>query len=90
MTEYLEADGGKWSAFVLAAAVAWTSAPTPGLGKLFRPGVLVKTTRACRGEDSYLAGPPRRDLGQRGCVVIRIGWPPAWMDACSSQPVSWE
>jgi hypothetical protein len=34
--------GGKWSAFVLAVAVAWTPVPTPALGKLFRDGVLVK------------------------------------------------
>jgi hypothetical protein len=59
------------------------------LGKLFRHGVLVKAHPRLLGEDSYLTGPPRRDLGHRGNVVIRNAWRPAWM-LCSSRPVRWE
>ena len=43
-----------------------------GAGQLFRHGVLVKTRPRLLGEDSYLTGPPRRDLGHRGNAISRI------------------
>jgi hypothetical protein len=46
--------------------------PTPALGKLFRHGVLVKAHPRLLWEDSYLAGPPRRDLGHHGNAVLRF------------------
>ena len=46
--------------------------PTPALAQLFRHGVLVKTRPRLLGEDSYLTGPPRRDLGHRGNAISRI------------------
>ena len=48
-----------------------------------------RPTRACLGKDSYLAGPPRRDLGHRGNLVIRGCVAAGWM-GCSSRPVRWE
>ena len=44
----------------------------PPLGKLFHHGVLVKTHPRLLEEDSYLTGPPRRDLGHRGNAISRI------------------
>ncbi len=35
---------------------AWTPAPTPALGRLFRRGVLVKTHPRLLWEDRYLTG----------------------------------
>ena len=43
-----------------------------GAGQQFRHGVLVKTRPRLMGEDSYLTGPPRRDLGHRGNAISRI------------------
>jgi len=45
--------------------------------------VLVNAHPRLLGEESYLAGPPRRDLGHRDHVVIKIPWRPGWM-GCSS------
>ena len=50
--------------------------PAPALGTLFRYGVLVKAHPCLLWEDSYLTGPPRRDLGYRGNAIIRMAWLP--------------